>query len=49
MIFNLDNVLLNEVYIGKTKQLIEAEKYLSKFRQRYMGNILSLNIIKIKI
>ena len=41
MIFNLDNVLLNEVYIGETKQLIEAEKYLSKFRQRYMGNILS--------
>lgn len=31
------NIVLNEVYIGKTKELLAAEQQLDKFRNKYMG------------
>lgn len=38
MILNIKPI--NEVYIGKTKELLEIEKQLDKFRNKYMGQYL---------
>ena len=31
------NIILNEAYFGKTKELLAAEQQLDKFRNKYMG------------
>ena len=37
MIFNF----INEAYFGKTPELLEAEKYIGKFRKKYMGKYIT--------
>lgn len=42
--FNKENIILQEVYFGKTKELIQAEKVIGEIRENYKSNQSKVNM-----